>query len=167
MSNKKKPFSKDILHIDNIEKVCDQIIKSLKENVYKVLFRRGGVVGISGGIDSSVTLALTAKAFGPNSVLGIMLPEKDSSSDSQFLAKELADTFGVTAIKEEITNALDGFGCYERRDAAVKQVFHEFSVLQLVIFQLQHKPHLRTSMFPFESTVRQFLLLKLAPLVHV
>jgi NAD+ synthase len=126
MTHSKKPFSKDILHIDDIESVCDQLTRTLKENVFKKLARRGGVVGISGGIDSSVTLALTAKTFGPERVLGVMLPEKDSSPDSLELAGELANKFGVKTIKEEITGALDGFGCYRRRDEAVKKVFDEY-----------------------------------------
>jgi NAD+ synthase len=80
-------------------------------------------VGISGGIDSSLTLAIAARAFSPDKVLGIMLPEKDSSGDSARFARMLADKFGVTAITEDITGALQGFGCYERRDEAVKRVF--------------------------------------------
>jgi len=58
--------------------------------------------------------------------MGIMLPEKDSSPDSEILARELAGNFGVKAIKEEITSALAGFGCYERRDEAVSRVFPEY-----------------------------------------
>jgi NAD+ synthase len=90
------------------------------------LKRYGGVVGISGGIDSSVCLALAAKAFGPDKVLGIMMPEKDSSPDSEILAKDLANKLGVRAIKEDITSALSGFRCYERRDEAVKRLFPEY-----------------------------------------
>ncbi len=52
-----------------------------------------------------------------------MMPEKDSNPDSEILARELADKFGVKAIKEDITSALSGFKCYERRDEAVKRVF--------------------------------------------
>ena len=86
----------------------------------------GGVVGISGGIDSSVTLALAVKAFGAENVLGLMLPEKDSSGDSAGFAQKLADKFGVKTITENITGALHGFGCYERRDEAVKKIFPEY-----------------------------------------
>lgn len=56
-----------------------------------------------------------------------MMPEQDSSLESEKLARELADKFGVKAIKEDITNALDGFGCYKRRDEAVKRVFPEYN----------------------------------------
>ena len=54
------------------------------------------------------------------------MPEKDSSPDSEELALELATKFGVKTIKEEITGALDGFKCYDRRDEAVKRVFPEY-----------------------------------------
>ena len=122
----KKPFSKSILKINNLEVLINQITVDLKNHIIKSLGRRGGIVGISGGIDSSVTLALTVKAIGANRVLGVMLPEKDSSSDSLELAKELADKFGVNTIREEITGALDGLGCYSRRDEAVKRVFSSY-----------------------------------------
>jgi len=122
----RKPFSKDIILLDNIEYVVNQIVDKLREDVLHNIKRNGAVVGISGGIDSSVCLALSAKAFGPEKVLGIMLPEKDSSPDSEILARELAGKFGVKAIKEEITSALSGFGCYTRRDEAVKRIFPEY-----------------------------------------
>ena len=122
----KKPFSKDIILLDNPEEAVNSIIEKLKNDILQVFKRNGAVVGISGGIDSSVCLALAAKAFGPEKVLGIMLPEKDSSPDSEILARDLAVKFGVRAIKEEITSALSGFGCYQRRDEAVNRVFPEY-----------------------------------------
>lgn len=122
----RKPFTKDIILLDNVENVVNQIVAKLRDDVLHRFKRNGAVVGISGGIDSSVCLALSVKAFGPDKVLGIMLPEKDSSPDSELLARELATKFGVKAIKEEITGALTGFGCYQRRDEAVKRVFPEY-----------------------------------------
>jgi NAD+ synthase len=122
----RKPFSKDIILLDNIEEVINQIVEKLRQDVLHNIKRNGAVVGISGGIDSSVCLALAAKAFSPDKVLGIMLPEKDSSPNSEILARELAAKFGVKAIKEVITDALSGFGCYTRRDEAVKRVFPEY-----------------------------------------
>lgn len=121
-----KPFTRDIILLENVEEVVTNIIEQMREDVLHRFKRNGAVVGISGGIDSSVCFALAAKAFGPEKVLGVMLPEKDSSPDSEMLARELAAKFGVKAIKEEITGALSGFGCYERRDEAVKRVFPEY-----------------------------------------
>ena len=125
-SNDKKPFSKDILFIDNIETVCESILEKLRNDLAHKLQRRGAVVGISGGIDSSVVLALSAKAFGPKKVLGIMLPEQDSSDESKRLAEKLAQKFEVSTLVENITMALDGFGCYRRRDEAVSSVIPDF-----------------------------------------
>ena len=122
----KKPFSKDIIIFENIESVVNQIVEKLQHDILHTMKRNGAVIGISGGIDSSVCLALAAKAFGPEKVLGIMLPEKDSSPDSENMARELAVKFGIKAIKEDITSALSGFKCYERRDEAVKSVFQEY-----------------------------------------
>ncbi|EPR73384.1 NAD synthetase [Winogradskyella psychrotolerans RS-3] len=127
MNTTRKPFSKDILHIENIETVCNEIISKLKTDVAKKLQRRGAVIGISGGIDSSVCMALSAKAFGPNKVTAIMLPEQDSSDDSRILAEKLAAKFEVTdTLVEDITKALDGFGCYQRRDDAIGRVITNF-----------------------------------------
>ena len=119
----RKPFSKDIVLLENVERVTDEITKKLQQDVLNNFKRAGGVIGISGGIDSSVCLALSARAFGPDKVVGIIIPEKDSSPESEELALELAGKFGVKTIKEEITDALTGFKCYDRRDEAVKRVF--------------------------------------------
>lgn len=124
---KTTPFSTDKLHIDDIEAHCEKIVQRLKEDVAHRLNRRGGVVGISGGIDSSVTLALAARAFGEENVVGIMLPERDSSPKSLSLAQELADKFGVRTIVEDLTGALEGFGCYQRRDQAIARVMPDFN----------------------------------------
>jgi NAD+ synthase len=122
----KKVFSKNILSIHNIESKIDAIIQKLKNDISVVTKRKGAIVGISGGIDSSVTLALTAKAIGPENVIGILLPEKDSSNESKELALTLANQLGVKTIEENITGALEGFGCYRRRDEAVKAIFPEY-----------------------------------------
>lgn len=127
MKNKdKRPFSKDILIINDIKAEYNRIVADLRESVFHRLNRLGGVIGISGGIDSSVSMALIAKALGTENVLAIMLPEHDSSGDSALFARILADKFGVKAITEDITGALEGFGCYQRRDEAVKAVLPEY-----------------------------------------
>jgi len=129
----KKQFSKDILFINDIESKVENISKKLKEDILMVLKRKGAIVGISGGIDSSVTLALAVKALGPEHVIGIMLPEKDSSADSKELALKLARQLGVQTIEENISGALEGFGCYQRRDEAVVAVFPEYNPVEFTM----------------------------------
>ncbi len=122
----KSGFHNDILHIEDMNALVLKITRKLREDVTYNLQRFGGVIGLSGGIDSSVTMALAAKALGPDKILGVMLPEKDSSPDSEKLAMNLAAKFGVTTTKEVITGALDGFDCYARRDQAVKEIVPEY-----------------------------------------
>jgi NAD+ synthase len=123
----RQKFSKDIIKLTDVQATCDKIVQKLRNDVLHVLNRKGAVVGISGGIDSSATLALSVKAFGSENVLGIMLPEKDSSPDSKAFAQKLADKFGVRTLVEDITLSLDGFGCYKRRDEAMARVFPEYN----------------------------------------
>ena len=123
----KKPFSKDIILLEDVETAVGNIVNKMQEDVLHKLKRNGGVIGVSGGIDSSVCLALAVKAFGPEKIFTIMLPEKDSSPDSEELARNLTQIYGVEAIKEEITDTLSSFRCYERRDEAVSKVFPEYN----------------------------------------
>jgi NAD+ synthase len=121
-----KTFSRDALNIDPAQET-DRIIESLRRNVHQKLHRQGAVVGISGGIDSSTVLALCARAFGPDRVVGLLLPERESSPDSVVLAQRVADCYGVQTITEDITAPLEGAGCYSRRDQAVTRLFPEYT----------------------------------------
>ncbi|MEI2692521.1 MAG: asparagine synthase-related protein [Anaerolineae bacterium] len=118
-------FDRSALALDAAAEV-ERIVAWLREAVHRQLRRQGAVVGISGGVDSSVALALCASAFGPERVVALMLPERDSSPDSAALAQRVADRYSVAPLLEEISAALDGFGCYERRDEAVRRIFPQF-----------------------------------------
>ena len=119
-------FSRRLLHLDAAAEVA-RIGDWMHSTVALTLKRRGVVVGLSGGIDSSVVAALAVKAFGPSRVFGIMMPEKDSSDDSQALAELLAETLGIETVLENITPMLDGAGCYRRRDSAIQSVVSDFT----------------------------------------
>lgn len=120
-------FNKDIILIPNVGQEIERITFKLREDIHEKLKRKGAVVGISGGIDSSVTLALVVKALGADKILGIMLPEKDSSIESKEFALKLAEKFNVKTLEEDITMTLEGFGCYKRRDEAVVSLFPEYT----------------------------------------
>jgi len=118
-------FSKSDIKIDPTRE-ARRIIEWMRDVVGAGLHKRGGVVGISGGIDSSVCLALSAEAFGRERVLGITMPESDSNPESAVLARKLARAFGVDYIVEDMTAALAGFATYRRRDEAIKKIFPEY-----------------------------------------
>ena len=118
-------FHKDTLRIDS-EAVAEELSIHLQRDVRQTLRRSGAVVGISGGLDSSVVLALCVRALGSERVLGVMMPEKDSSDDSLVLAQLIADQLGVESVVEDMSDALLGFGCYARRDEAIQRVFPEY-----------------------------------------
>lgn len=119
-------FNKDMVKIDPAAET-ERLVQLLRKTVRKDLRRYGAVVGVSGGVDSSTVLALCVRAFGPKRVVAVMMPEKDSESESEMLARKLTSQFGVeTVLLENITPALEGFGCYPRRDAAIKRIFPEY-----------------------------------------
>jgi NAD+ synthase len=106
--------------------VAVEIESSIRHQVHEVLKRRGAVVGISGGVDSSVVAALCARALGPAKVIGLIMPDRDSDPVSAELGKELAAALEIEARIEEITPILDAFGCYRRKMEAIRSVFPEF-----------------------------------------
>ena len=106
--------------------VVDDLVKTLKEQVGGQLKRRGAVVGISGGIDSSVVAALCVRAFGANKVLGLFMPERDSSDEALSLGTLLCDQLGLTPELENIGPALSALGCYARQDQAIRSIVPEY-----------------------------------------
>ena len=84
------------------------------------------MLGLSGGIDSSVTAALCARALGADRVLGLLMPEHDSSPESFALGHLVAAHYGIPVIVEDIAATLEASGCYSRRDQAIRSVFPEY-----------------------------------------
>ena len=119
-------FTKDSIKIDPALET-ERIVSRLRSELVQKLHKKGAVLGISGGVDSSVVLALCVKALGNDKILALMLPEKDSSPDSLKLAQILAQKFNVKYVVEEISDSLTALGCYRRRDTAVKKVFPEYN----------------------------------------
>lgn len=118
-------FDKNVLKLDSSAEV-ERITATLREQVLGQLRRRGAVVGISGGIDSSVVTALCVHAFGKDKVLGLFMPEQHSSGDSLALGRMLAGRFGIEAIVENIAPALEGLGCYRHQLEAIRTVVPEY-----------------------------------------
>ena len=118
-------FSPDTLKIDAAAE-AERVAKQIRILVGSELRRRGVVLGLSGGIDSSVCAALSVLALGKDRVFGLHMPEGESSDDSIRLSTMLADHLGIRSAVENITPILDGAGCYRRRDEAVRMTVPEF-----------------------------------------
>src|ERR1017187_9612652 len=122
-------FHKNVLELDAAREV-DRLASGLLNKVRQVLRKRGGVVGVSGGVDSAVVLGLAARALGPAHVTALLLPERDSDPESERLGRLVAARYGVPVVREDISPALDGFGCYRRRDEAIRRVVPEYDSIE-------------------------------------
>lgn len=118
-------FSKAVLQLD-IPTTIGKIAETLRAQVMGVLHKRGVVVGLSGGIDSSVVAALAVRALGKERVLGLFMPEKDSSDDSLRLGQLVAGELGINTVIENIGPALAALGCYERQNEALRRLVPDF-----------------------------------------
>ena len=118
-------FSLADLKIDRAAET-QRIVETIRRFVLKRLRRKGVVLGISGGIDSSVTAALCVRALGAERVFGLFMPEHDCSDDSLELGRLLAEHLGIETALEDVAPALEAVGCYARRDAAIRNVFPEY-----------------------------------------
>lgn len=115
------PLDSSVLEVDCAAEV-DRIVMRTRELVGGQLHRRGVVVALSGGVDSSVCVGLAVKAFGAERVIVLLLPERESSDASLVLGRKVAEHFGVKPIQHDITAALEGLGAYSERDEAMRQV---------------------------------------------
>ena len=118
-------FSKDVLVLDAAAEV-ERIVEALRMQVVATCERRGAVVGLSGGIDSSVVAALCVRAFGKDKVLAIFMPERHSSHDSLRLGRSWATQLGISTVLEDISPALESLGAYRRQIEAIRTVAPEY-----------------------------------------
>ncbi len=119
-------FSRDVLNLADPVALADALAAQLREVTVGTVRRRGLVVGISGGIDSALCTALAVRAFGPSKVIGLFLPERESSSESLTFGKLLADKFGIETVTENLGPSLAALGCYTRQDEAIRQVYPDY-----------------------------------------
>jgi NAD+ synthase len=123
--NSTHAISPDVLRID-AAKETERITAGIRHIVFDQLRRKGAVIGVSGGIDSSVVAFLCARALGKERVLLLFTPELDSSPDSLRLGKEVANSLEARSVVEDISSILQSAGCYDRRDDAIRSVVPEY-----------------------------------------
>jgi NAD+ synthase len=117
-------FSKDVLRI-HCAAEADRIVSFIGEQV-RSMHRKGIVIGLSGGVDSALSAALSVKAVGKDRVMALLLPDKESSPQSAEFATKQAKLLGIESLTMDITPVLDAFGTYEKRDSVAKAIYPGF-----------------------------------------
>ncbi len=118
-----KGFSEDLLVIDTkryptvpwreheeLAQVRDALVMGLRDYARKCGFKKV-LLGLSGGIDSSVTAALAVEALGKGNVLGVSMPSPYSSKGSVTDAEKLSENIGIKMLSIPITSI---FSAYKR-----------------------------------------------------
>jgi len=118
-------FSRDVLALDPVAATA-AIERAIVTLTGRVLRRRGVVVGVSGGVDSAVCLSLALRALGPDRVVALLMPERETDDDATSRGASLCQELGVPFVVEAIGPALEALGCYERRDTAIREVFPSY-----------------------------------------
>lgn len=111
----------EAVHLTDVASVAESLIADIRQAARR--FRRSGaIVALSGGIDSTVCVALAARALGPKRVKGITLPDQESSRETAGLAELAAKSAGVQFLAKDITPVLDALGAYHDRLAVVQRI---------------------------------------------
>ncbi|HEY6562083.1 MAG TPA: NAD(+) synthase [Polyangiaceae bacterium] len=100
----------------------ERISRFIRSRLSGDLRRRGAVVGISGGVDSSVCAALCVAALGAERVFGVLMPERESSAQSLELGRAVSEQLGVGYRVQDITTTLEALECYATRDSAIAEL---------------------------------------------
>jgi len=121
-----RTFSAALLKLD-CEKEMARIETVMRETVLRQFRKKGVVLGMSGGVDSSVVAAMAVRILGKERVFGLLMPERDSAGDTLSLSKLVAEHLGIKYAIEDISPILEVVGCYRRRDEAIRRVIPEYA----------------------------------------
>ena len=117
-------FGPEALKIDEATET-QRIADTIRAYMRRVR-RKGAIVAVSGGIDSSVVAALCVRALGPKRVFALQMPESESADETLGISGELIDWLGIDSTHEDISPILEAYGCYRRRDEAIRRVVPDY-----------------------------------------
>ena len=92
----------------NPELVRKILVRFIQNEVQKVGYERV-VLGLSGGVDSSLVASLASQALGPNNVLAVIMPYKASDPKSRSDALQVVQQLGINQLEVDITPQIDAY----------------------------------------------------------
>src|SRR5438046_618297 len=92
----------------NTSVVKKLLVDFVRDEILNAGFKKG-IVGLSGGVDSAVAMYIATEALGNKNVLAVMMPYKNSSSDSLADAKTVIGELKIPAEAVDITSMADGY----------------------------------------------------------
>ena len=117
----------DFLKLQNVERQVDNLCTFLHDEIIEEFHKHGAIVGLSGGIDSTVTMALCVKALGSTKTLGLTMFEKESDQNNKSLVDKISKTYDIDIQNIDISPILDSFGVYSNREKIVTNRFPNFN----------------------------------------
>jgi NAD+ synthase len=118
-------FGIDSLAID-VERETERLLGFVRDQVKAVYRRSGIVVGMSGGVDSAVMAEVAWRAVGKDSVMGLILPERESNPVSRRYAAAHAEKMGIRYMEKDITATVESVMPYAERDAYIRSIVPEY-----------------------------------------
>jgi NAD+ synthase len=133
-----REFDEDLIRID-CEKARRLLVGFLRNEVTKTGLQRA-VIGLSGGVDSALSAALSAEALGPEQVTGAILPHRVSNPESLVDARLVAEQLGIATREIDITPMVDPyFELYEPEADQVRVGNVMARVRMLILYDISRK----------------------------
>ena len=126
-----------------IHLIHDALVLGIKDYFRKMGFRKA-ILGLSGGIDSAVTMVLAAEALGPDNVVGVLLPSIFSSDHSITDARQLAETLGcpyeVIPIKDAVRATEESLSpCFSELPADITEENIQARIRAVILMAMSNK----------------------------
>ena len=107
------------------QEMFNAIVLGIRDYFRKTGFKKA-VVGMSGGIDSSLSTCLSVEALGNENVIGVSMPSKFSSEHSRTDAQKLAENLGICFVKFSIQNIVNAY--HKTLENPLEEIRKEFGI---------------------------------------